>query len=168
MRGGVRSGTKKTLVDAALGKDSGALFDEYDVNRDTVLDVEEAVKLLQASCTELGITTEWVTTEFVTHHFHAAIGSSAAPRDGEQPKIRKEEFQTFCMSIMNFMSQLGGALERQGPPATAEEIEAQVAAAREVEAQVSAENPPPEAGGQQRGKGDAPAAAAESGCCIVS
>ena len=42
-----------------------ALFAKYDVNKDHMLDVDEAVELLKAVCTDHDLTTDWITPDMM-------------------------------------------------------------------------------------------------------
>ena len=111
-RGG-RAGRKMTLIDEKVSM--GALFAAYDANQDHQLDVHEAVELLKATCTEMGITTEWVTPQWVAQQFRAAGAPPRPDAVDEEITVGQDEFQSFCSSIMYFLSALGGVSERLTP-----------------------------------------------------
>ena len=107
-RGG-RAGRKITLIDEQVSM--GALFAAYDANQDHQLDVHEAVELLKATCTEMGITAEWVTPQWVAQQFRAAGATPRPDAVDEEITVGQDEFQSFCSSIMYFLSALGGVSE---------------------------------------------------------
>ena len=86
------------------------------MNKDHKLDVHEAVELLKAVCADYDLTTEWITPKMMTEQFRAAQGGST-PLDGEghEVALSQEEFQTFCQTIMNFMSHLGSTTSSDTP-----------------------------------------------------
>ena len=78
--------------------------------------------MLQATCGEMDITTEWITPSWVERQFRTAVGRmssrySAGEGDGDEATLGRAEFQVFCSNIMNFMVHLGSVMERNGPAA---------------------------------------------------
>ena len=104
-----------------------ALFAKYDVNKDHMLDVDEAVELLKAVCTDHDLTTEWITPDMMRQQFRAAQEAlgGVAP---EGVALTKEEYEAFCKSIMTFISHLGSTTISDTP------FEERLAAARRIDA----------------------------------
>ena len=101
-----------------------ALFAKYDVNKDHMLDVGEAVELLKAVCADNDLTTEWITPDMMKEQFRVAQGGVAP----EGVALTKEEFEAFCKYITTFMSHLGSTTLSDTP------FEERLAAAREIDA----------------------------------
>ena len=115
----------------------------------------EAQQLLKATLADWGITTDWITKEWVSNQFQHVSRSSTA---GGEVAINQDEFQAFCASVMNFLVNLGPVMESMGAPAPGvaaaygSQRDAEIQPATGADPAAAAEEPPP----------------AKGGCCSIS
>jgi len=81
------------------------MFSRHDANSDAKLDVEEATMLIKATVQEMGLTDEWVTSEFVKAQI------ARVDTDGDASTLTQDEYTAFMENVMGFLSQLGSVLD---------------------------------------------------------
>ena len=72
-----RTKPKESKPMSLLGEDGVArmdLFEQFDINHDAKLDVDEAIDLLKTTLKEWEITTDWVTADWVGQQFRTVTG----------------------------------------------------------------------------------------------